>query len=200
MERINLLALDLIKSSSENRLLALYLLILPITRIQIFRIRTKLHLPSDVVYDMEQDAFLKLREVLPNFDQTRSQNFVAFWSKVLQRHLLTTYYSSRRFVQLNHDVCDENEHLGTYEENEFAGEVYNIMLRRINAWRNERHKLLCLSLLNYKFFPMDEEKTQATIAKELGFSQGLVSCWERWLIGECKQVAERLLQVRCSGG
>ena len=71
--------------------LKLYNTVLPITKDEVLLIVRRLNLPNDVREDMEQDAFIKLLDIVPKFDSSVCPVFTTFWRKSLGNHLLTRY-------------------------------------------------------------------------------------------------------------
>lgn len=78
--------------------LRLHTVLLPITKDEILLIVRRLNLPNDVREDMQQDAFIKLIELIPKFNYDVCPIFTSFWRKSLGNYLLTRYKKYWRSV------------------------------------------------------------------------------------------------------
>lgn len=127
---------------------------------------TALGLSYDQAQDMKQEAFIKLRDVLPYYDPDRCPAFTAWWRRVIRNHLLTSYGKRDRFSELqeySHPSYEPNL-LKTLEIAELR-DRYN---RQVEAWNSSGvSKPLALAILNRIIFCLEDAKvTQAEIHKD----------------------------------
>lgn len=172
-----------------NLLINLYNLLLPESRYEIRKVLCKLNLPYDYVYDMEQDSFLKLVDIINKFEVSRSCHFIAFWQKVLFNYLISKY-SKRRPLQpipTNipcKDIIDHDTELADLIETKFQD--------LIEHWVNESDREIALVIFHTRFLPKHDELSQIEVAQLLHLSQSHVHRWETYILQQLRHLAHTI--------
>jgi hypothetical protein len=171
----------------------LHEILLPTTRNVIYNLIAKLHLGRDVAEDMEQEAFIKLTEVMVNgsFDKVRSRRFASFWRRVLGNHLLTKYYSKFTFpLIVEPEVNDENFCDGR--------DAVDIIRRRmelqISTWEKQEDRDVAYAIIDHRIFATNgQELSHLDLARMFKRSLFFIGRWEAWLRIEVQKYSKRLL-------
>lgn len=146
-----------------------------ITNQEVRRVLQKLGLSVSTVDDMKQDAFLKLRDLLPYYDIHRCPVFITFWRRCLGNHLLTLYYEQNREWELTADTQVEAVPDSTAEK--FFVEELTAKYDREFA-----DLPIFLVILQERVLATEDVKTtQASIAIRFNKTQGYISRLEKWL-------------------
>lgn len=172
-----------------------YELLLPITTQEARKVIAKLSLPTDVVHDMQQDAYFKLQETAKNFEPTTCPIFVSFWRTCLSRHLLSRYYSKRRtkLIANELDYAEYHDDLGSAD---IAATKLLVQTMRdgyvaeVASWSGvyERMRPMLQAIIVGRIFITPEEQlSQQTIANSFGVTQSYVAKWETYFLERIRE-------------
>jgi RNA polymerase sigma factor (sigma-70 family) len=161
-------------------------LLLPESRFEIRKVLSKLHLPSDLLVDMEQDSFLKLMDVIHKFQIERSDKFISFWQRVLFNFLISKYSRRNHVQQITIDVPCREQH---FCDEELAHLIKDKFLKLVENWKSPNDREIALMIFNQRFMAVKDELSQVEVAELLNLSQSHIHRWEAFILSKLKSLA-----------
>lgn len=163
----------------HETLLQIFNLLENVTMQEIISLLKKAGLQKDLIEDMRQDAYLKLRDACIYYNYARCPVFVTYWRQSLKNHLIKTYQQRWRHFSLEEErVCDTRVEVDT----SLLDKIRETLLAEFAQWKDPRFTALGIRVLMDRVLKDQGDKVlQNELAKEFGVTQAQISNWEKWI-------------------
>lgn len=163
----------------HETLLKIFNLLDGVTMQEIISLLKKAGLQKDLIEDMRQDAYLKLRDACIYYNYARCPVFITFWRSSLKNHLIKLYQKRWRHFSLEEErVCDTRVEIDTKP----IEDLRDRLIAEFSTWKDPRFTALATRILNDRILKDRNDKTpQRLIAEEFEITQAQISNWEKWI-------------------
>lgn len=187
--------------ADPNLLVEVFDFLLPITSQEVWKVVSKLRLNPDLVEDMKQDSFIKLKEAVGNFDPGTCPVFVSFWRLSLYRHLISAYYTKARVCEEVNDLVVDTTPCGGVDRI-FIEELACKYHEEFNDWTpNYQARVVPMlkAILKHRILSSDEDEiycSQTTLASSFEVTQGYVAKWEEYFLNRMRDEYGEFYETR----
>jgi RNA polymerase sigma factor (sigma-70 family) len=179
-EEIVYLACEYQDSYDSTLIIQIHDLLKPITTSEAVKLVRKAGLPMDLVDDMVQEAYIRLRWAVLAYDYSKNPTFVTFWRTTIRNHLQAEYQRQWRHNTLVSDFPEVNGHEDT--DRLVLQELSKKYLCEFSTWPDSTLSQLAKDVLLERIIVFPEQQTpQKVLAERYGLSQSQISHWESWI-------------------